>query len=303
MIIATALTLAVLGAVTVSAGISKTAFLLWAVSLPAFASGVLEDFRHDTSPWLRYGACLASAALFVSIWGGVPAFDVGVLDALLVSAGVGAVVSMFCIAGVTQAFNIVDGKNGLSSGMGLVALVAMTYVAHDHQDETVFALGLVIATAIGGFWVVNISRGRLFLGDSGAYLVGFLVAALGVILVSGNTEVSPWLPVLAAAFPIVETLFTFFRRVVIEQKRFSEPDFLHMHSLIYDRVFCARIPSDELPGPLANSAVSIVLLTISALVAVASTQLSHSSVALQMLFLGYVAIYLAAYRWLRLRTR
>jgi len=273
--------------------------LLLACATPAFVVGLLEDVLHSTSPWTRYAGCIASSFILVAIIGPIPRFDIGFLDVILTSGIAATLVSVFCIAGVTQAFNIVDGKNGLSSGMALIALFGLTITGWSIGDEVLAKSISLMAMPVLGFWCVNIIRGRLFLGDSGAYLLGFIVAACGLLTTIRNPTLSPWLPVVLAAYPIVETLFTFLRRVVIEQKRFSDPDFLHMHSLIYDRLIRAHSGSSTRRRKLGNSLSALILLAGSMGIAAIALNFLGSSLALQWLFLGYVVCYLSAYRGVR----
>jgi UDP-N-acetylmuramyl pentapeptide phosphotransferase/UDP-N-acetylglucosamine-1-phosphate transferase len=84
------------------------------------------------------------------------------------------------------------------------------------------------------FW--NYPKGQIFLGDGVAYLIGFWVAFLSVLLVARNSSVSPIFALLVNAYPTVETLFTVWRRVFHKQKNPSIADDMHLHSLIYRRV-------------------------------------------------------------------
>jgi UDP-N-acetylmuramyl pentapeptide phosphotransferase/UDP-N-acetylglucosamine-1-phosphate transferase len=95
---------------------------------------------------------------------------------------------------------------------------------------------LIVLGAIGGFFIWNYPRGLIFLGDGGAYLIGFLIACLSIMLVQRNPNVSPWFALLVNAYPIFETLFTIWRRKVHQGKNPGLPDGAHFHSLIYRRL-------------------------------------------------------------------
>ena len=86
-----------------------------------------------------------------------------------------------------------------------------------------------------GSCAVNYPRGRIFLGDGGAYLVGLVLAVLSVLLVHRNSGVSPWFPLVLLAYPIWETLFSMYRRKARGHST-GRADALHLHSLVYRRV-------------------------------------------------------------------
>ena len=79
-------------------------------------------------------------------------------------------------------------------------------------------------------------RGKIFLGDSGAYIIGFLLAILSILTVKRNPEISPWFPIAVLAYPIFETLFSIYRRKFIQKKSPLKNDGLHLHTLIYRRI-------------------------------------------------------------------
>jgi UDP-N-acetylmuramyl pentapeptide phosphotransferase/UDP-N-acetylglucosamine-1-phosphate transferase len=100
----------------------------------------------------------------------------------------------------------------------------------------VFTASLITAGAVMGFFVWNFPAGLIFLGDGGAYLLGFLVAELGILLVVRNMSVSAIFPLLLCAYPIFETIFTMYRRKVVRGVATAAPDGIHLHTLIHRRL-------------------------------------------------------------------
>jgi UDP-GlcNAc:undecaprenyl-phosphate/decaprenyl-phosphate GlcNAc-1-phosphate transferase len=84
-----------------------------------------------------------------------------------------------------------------------------------------------------GFLLWNYPKGKVFLGDAGAYFIGFMYAELSIQLVARNADVSAWFVIALAAYPIVETLFSIYRRKVVRRTAAMQPDTLHLHSLLY----------------------------------------------------------------------
>src|SRR5690606_21514159 len=112
----------------------------------------------------------------------------------------------------------------------------ISYVAFQTHDTFVATAGLITAGAVLGFFVWNFPAGLIFLGDGGAYFLGFLVAALSMLLIGRNAEVSPLFPLLLCAYPLWETIFTMSRRRVVRGVAAGAPDGIHLHTLIHRRV-------------------------------------------------------------------
>jgi UDP-N-acetylmuramyl pentapeptide phosphotransferase/UDP-N-acetylglucosamine-1-phosphate transferase len=145
-------------------------------------------------------------------------------------------VTCFAVAGVANAFNIIDGYNGLSSMVAIIILGGLTYVAFQVGDHQIMIAALALIGGLLGFLVWNYPRGLIFLGDGGAYLIGFWIAELSVLLTARHPEVSKWFPLLLCIYPIFETLFTIYRRVILKRSHPGMPDASHLHQLIYRRV-------------------------------------------------------------------
>ena len=94
---------------------------------------------------------------------------------------------------------------------------------------------LVVMGALVGFLFWNYPRGRVFLGDAGAYFLGFMYAELSIQLVARNSGISAWYVIMLAGYPIVDTLFAMYRRGVVRRVPLMAPDALHLHSLVFRR--------------------------------------------------------------------
>ncbi len=217
--------------------VAPSLWLLVACSLPAFLAGITEDFTKSVSPRRRLIATAISAGLAI-----------GLLDALLVKTDIPGVdhlvawlplaiaLTVLVVTGVANAINIIDGFNGLASMCVFMMLLALAYVAYQVGDTFVFNAALITAGAVLGFFVWNFPAGLIFLGDGGAYLLGFLLAELSVLLIHRNPSVSPFFALLLCAYPIFETLFTIYRRKWVRGVATAEPDGIHLHTLIHRRL-------------------------------------------------------------------
>ena len=220
--------------------------LLIAASLPAFISGLTEDLTKRVGVKVRLLATMASAGLagyFLNAWLG--SVQILGIDNLMLSYPLVAVaITCFAVGGVANAFNIIDGYNGLSSMVAVIILSGIAYVAFQVSDFPIMIAALAMIGALLGFLVFNYPRGLIFLGDGGAYFVGFWIAELSVLLTARHPEVSKWFPLLLCFYPIFETVFTIYRRVVLQRKYPGLPDALHLHQLIYMRIVRPSLAGD-----------------------------------------------------------
>jgi UDP-GlcNAc:undecaprenyl-phosphate GlcNAc-1-phosphate transferase len=269
--------------------------LLWTVCLlPAFVGGLTEDFTKRVSPVLRLLAAFLSAGLaYLLLDAAVSRVDIAGIDTLLGISALSFLFTLLAVGGVAHAINIIDGLNGLASGVCLVALLAIGYVAFQVSDRELVLMCGLGAGAILGFRVWNYPSGRLFCGDGGAYFLGAYVAILSALLVHRHREVSAWFPLLLVLYPVWETLFSAYRRRVLRGRPASSADKLHMHTLFYKRV---RHPVEAGGPSRRNSDASISMMLFAGGNTLPAVLWWSDGALLLAAALAYVAIYLAIYR-------
>jgi UDP-N-acetylmuramyl pentapeptide phosphotransferase/UDP-N-acetylglucosamine-1-phosphate transferase len=213
----------------------KVTLLLCAI--PTFAIGLAEDLtkRIGVKTRLLFTALAALMVVYL-LDAPITRLDIWGVDYLLGIPLVAIVFTVFAITGLANAYNIIDGFNGLSSMVGIITLLGLAYVGFLFQDTTILSLSLIMVGAILGFFIWNYPRGLIFLGDGGAYLIGFWIAVLSVLLIARHPSISPWFALLINAYPILETLFTIYRRKIHQGKSPGFPDGIHFHTLIYRRI-------------------------------------------------------------------
>lgn len=225
---------------------ARLILLLLLCGLPAFVAGTLEDVTKRVRPAWRLAATAASAVLALGLLGAtISRTDIPGLD-WVASFGLGAaLLAVLAVAGIANAVNIIDGFNGLAAMCVVMMLAAMAYVAGQVGDQTIATVALVGAGAVLGFFVWNYPAGLIFLGDGGAYFIGFFVAELGILLLQRNPEVSPLFPLLMVIYPVFETLFSMYRRRWVRGRAVGMPDGVHLHSLVYRRLLRWAIGSQD----------------------------------------------------------
>jgi UDP-N-acetylmuramyl pentapeptide phosphotransferase/UDP-N-acetylglucosamine-1-phosphate transferase len=211
--------------------------ILLCCAAPAFLGGLAEDLTKRQSPRRRLFFTAVSAALAAwALDAVVTRTDIPGVDWLVAFPLAAVVVTIFAVAGVANAVNIIDGFNGLAAMCVVMMLGSLAYVAFQSQDAVIALCALAGLGAVMGFFIWNFPAGLIFLGDGGAYFLGFFVAELSILLLQRNPEVSPLCPLLMCIYPIFETVFSMYRRRVVRGRPVGMPDGVHLHSLIYRRL-------------------------------------------------------------------
>lgn len=232
---------------------------LYAAAMPAFLSGLLEDLTKRVGAGVRLMATMLAGAIFVQVSGyAIRGVDVPLADTLLAMPAFAFVFTAFAIAGIANAMNIIDGVNGLAAGTAVIVLAGFAALALRVGDSAILAFCLVAIAALAGFLALNFPGGRLFLGDAGAYGVGFVLAALAVALPQRHPEVSPLIGLLLLAYPVAETLVSIRRRMQRAGAHPGQPDRLHLHSLVYRSQ--ARRLADWLGRPHLRNPLTAVMV-------------------------------------------
>ena len=292
----------VVGYVLAPQGVQALLGPLLLASVPAFVVGMVEDVTKRVGVLARLLATMASGVLACLITGialnraGIPA-----VNAMLLWTPLAVAFTAIAVGGVANAINIIDGFNGLSTGAALIALTALGAIAAAQGDAPVALLCLLTGAAIAGFWLVNFPLGKLFLGDGGAYLVGFALAWIAVLLLMRNPAVSPWAAPLACGYPVIEVLYSMWRRWRNKLSA-SGPDNMHLHSLVKTQLIMRHVP--HWPPRLRNAAVSPLMWLYAALPASLAVWLEHASrMTLAAAFIACVLVYHLIYARLAARAK
>jgi UDP-N-acetylmuramyl pentapeptide phosphotransferase/UDP-N-acetylglucosamine-1-phosphate transferase len=230
------------------------------------------------------------------------------LDQLMQSLPVAIIVTTIAVAGVANAVNIIDGFHGVAGSAAAIILAALGFLAWQAGDAFVAKLALLGIGAAIGFLAVNYPTGRLFMGDGGAYLLGFWLAEVAVLLVMRNPEINAWQVLAICAYPVIEVLYSVYRRKVIRKSSPGAPDRLHLHTLIYRRVVCQLMPRNEAQPWLRNAAVAWAIAAWIAAAAALAVAFGGTVSGAAVVLLAQVLLYMAVYtrlirgRW-RLRPR
>ena len=173
-----------------------------------------------------------AAAGAVCWWGGV---RVETLAGLALPSPVSLLVTVLWLAGCCNAFNLIDGLDGLAAGVGALASLAMAAAAWIHGDAGLALACVPLAGALAGFLRYNFHPASIFLGDSGSMLTGFLLGCLGAHWSQKSaTLLSVAAPVIALSVPLLDTCLAIVRRAIRRQPLFVG-DRAHLHHRLIDR--------------------------------------------------------------------
>lgn len=237
----------------VSFDLAMYASLVSIVSLVVLV-GVAEDVTQRVSVRWRL-LCTGGAGLLavylLDIT--VPRLGLPLVDVWWASSSwLGMALAVVAIMGLTHAFNIIDGYNGLAGSVAVLIGLALTHISLQVGDRQLAALSLILVATTLGFLIWNYPRGLIFAGDGGAYLWGVVIALISIKLVQRHATVSPWFVVLLLIYPVWETFFSIYRKWV----RGDSPglaDALHLHQLIYRRLVRALFQDDEVKDLLSRN--------------------------------------------------
>ncbi|MDZ4073470.1 MAG: glycosyltransferase [Hylemonella sp.] len=274
--------------------------MLWLLlaACPAFLGGLAEDLTKRVSVLARLLLTIISALLgYWLLEAGLIRLDIPLLDEVLRYWPVSLLLTVVAIAGVANAVNIIDGFNGLAGMVCVMIFAALAYVAYWVGDVLLWSASAAMIGGILGFLVWNYPRGHIFLGDGGAYFLGFMAGEISVLLVVRNPEVSPWFPMLLVVYPVFETLFSIYRKKILRGMSPSLPDGVHLHMLIYRRLVRWAVGSREAGDQISRNALtSPYLWLLSSLAIFPAVLFWRSTPILMALVFAFALVYLWLYR-------
>ncbi len=285
-------------------GIAREFALLLAAGVPAFAGGLAEDMTKRVGVGARLALTMGAAALgFWLLGAALTRVDVPLVDDLLRYGPVALLFTAVAVGGVANAINIIDGFNGLAGMVGVMILSALGYVAYVLGDHLLWNVCIASVGALLGFFLWNYPRGLIFLGDGGAYLVGFLIGEVSVLLVGRHPEVSAWFPMLLVVYPVFETVFSIYRKKFVRGISPGVPDGLHLHMLVFRRIVRWAGGREAEALVRRNSATSPYLWLLCSASVIPAVLFWRHTYVLMGFTLGFAVLYVWLYRRIvRFRT-
>jgi UDP-GlcNAc:undecaprenyl-phosphate GlcNAc-1-phosphate transferase len=194
----------------------------------AFFLGFLDDFR-PLSAKTKFAAQILLALM--AFYSGLSIEKVAVpfTDSTLQLGIFGILATVFWFVAIMNIINLIDGLDGLAGGVGLMLMLLLVYLSFQKGTQISGILALGMTGALLGFLFHNFPPAKVYMGDSGAYLIGYVIAALSLMNAEKGTVLAALLaPALALALPIADVGFAMLRRAFQGLPMFR-PDREHIH--------------------------------------------------------------------------
>lgn len=228
--------LAIFSGVTVAAAIfceyKPELIAAWVGGLIITLLGIFDD-KHSLSPWVKLLGQTA-AALVAIFFGGVSISHINLFGHYIQFGWLSIPITVIWIVGMTNAINLIDGLDGLACGVSAISSASLFLVTLLHADLSVAMMTAVITGACLGFLPYNMNPAKIFMGDTGALFLGYMLSVLSIIGFFKTTAVVSFLiPIIIFGYPLFDTAFAFIRRVVAGRSPFSA-DRGHLHHRMVD---------------------------------------------------------------------
>jgi UDP-GlcNAc:undecaprenyl-phosphate/decaprenyl-phosphate GlcNAc-1-phosphate transferase len=202
-------------------------------------TGILDDM-FELSAKIKFLAQIIAAAVVI-FYGGVQVefinlpFSGGQLEFGFLSIPI----TFLWIVGITNAINLIDGLDGLAAGVSSIALITISVMAILIPNPFVVVMGAILLASTLGFLIFNFYPAKIFMGDTGALFLGYMIAVLSLLGFKNVTMISLIIPVIILGVPISDTFFAILRRIV-NKKPLSAPDKSHLHHCLLGLGFTHR---------------------------------------------------------------
>lgn len=212
----------------------RTVLTILGAAALVFLLGLYDDFR-PVKPQVKFAVQGVAGALLFA--GGFGIFQLPLFFGSYTFGWIALPLTILWVLWITNAFNLLDGVDGLAAGSALFSTLTVFVVSLVANSFTISTLTLVLAGAILGFLRFNFNPATIFLGDCGSLFIGFMLSALA-LAGAGKTPtiVAVAIPVISFGLPVLETVLSVLRRFLSGQPLFVG-DSQHIHHKLLERGF------------------------------------------------------------------
>jgi len=259
---------------------------LMIASIPAFLAGFLEDYSGKVEPLQRLAIMFLSPFLAIILLNSTVITTIGGIHIpVLLSMMFTALLSTAMVNGV----NFTDGQNGLAGGTVLITCLVMAGLGHILQDESLVYICSIIAAGVLTFLCYNYPKGKIFLGDGGAYFCGFIISIIAIVLYNRHQlEVSVLVIPTLLIYPLWEVVFSTIRKLLLDKISPLRSDKYHLHQLLYRNQAHHK---EYLP--------TIYILPAQIIVSALCLLWYNDSILLSLVIVSYIVAYIVVYYYSR----
>lgn len=201
-------------------------------------TGLFDDMLEITAKAKMLGQLLAASIVVVG--GGLEISFINLPFGGEIDFGYFSIsLTIIWIIGITNAINLIDGLDGLAAGVSSVALITLSIMAFIMGDIFVMSTAAILAASSLGFLFYNFHPAKIFMGDTGALFLGFMISVLALMGFKNVTMVALIIPIIMLGVPISDTFFAIVRRVR-EKQPISAADKSHLHHCLLNIGFSHR---------------------------------------------------------------
>lgn len=217
---------------------SKYAFAILLAATIIVITGIIDDMREISAKAKMLGQLIA--ACIIVFVGGIQIEFINLpFEGTLNFGWLGIPITIIWIIGITNAINLIDGLDGLAAGVSTIALITIAAMAMIMSNGFVIAMASILAAATIGFLFFNFHPAKIFMGDTGALFLGFMISVFSLLGFKNITVIALIIPVIMLGVPISDTFFAIVRRLRMK-KKWSDPDKSHLHHRLLDLGFSHR---------------------------------------------------------------
>lgn len=149
-------------------------------------------------------------------------------------------ITLFWVVGITNTLNLIDGLDGLAAGVAMISSLSLTFVADKFGYTMVILVAAIVAGSTIGFLPYNFNPAKIFMGDTGALFLGFMLAAISIEgVMKSVATIAIIVPIIILGVPIFDTTFAIFRRL-LSGRSIMSADKGHLHHRLLARGFSQR---------------------------------------------------------------
>lgn len=277
-----AIYIATIISVIIFVGLNKSTIALIAGSTIIVVSGIIDDAR-GLSPKAKVlfqilaGICLVLGDVKIDFFTN----PFNSQEQLIDLAWFSIPVTIFWVTGITNTINLIDGLDGLAAGVSMICSLSLMFIAFRFWNFGVAAIAAILAGSCLGFLPYNFNPAKIFMGDTGALFLGFVLSFISIEgVMKSAVAITIFLPVLILGVPIFDTTFAMVRRK-LSGRSIASADKGHLHHRLLEMGLSQR------QTVVVLYTISIVFGIVSNIV---STLDSGAAIAVSLLMLSVVAI-------------